>query len=76
MISHGGDSDRLDPLGRRGSRRGRACQSSCAGGRCEDHRRRVIENAVVVPRQLVEGKTPPGKGLPGHFQGENFVVPL
>ena len=36
----------------------------------------VIENAVVVPRELVEGKTRPEKALPGHFQGENFVVPL
>jgi NDP-sugar pyrophosphorylase family protein len=36
----------------------------------------VIENAVVVPRHLVEGKQPPEKALPGHFQGENFIVPL
>ena len=36
----------------------------------------VIENAVVVPRELVEGKTRPEKALPGHFHGENFVVPL
>ena len=36
----------------------------------------VIENAVVVPRQLIEGKTRPEKALPGHFRGENFVVPL
>jgi ADP-glucose pyrophosphorylase len=36
----------------------------------------IIENAVVVPRDLVEGKTRPEKALPGHFQGENFVVPL
>ena len=36
----------------------------------------IIENAVVVPRQLVEGKTPPAKALPGNFQGENFIVPL
>jgi NDP-sugar pyrophosphorylase family protein len=36
----------------------------------------VIESAVVVPRRLVEGKTPPEKALSGHFQGENFVVPL
>ena len=36
----------------------------------------VIENAVVVPRQLVEGKKPPEKALPGHFQGENFIVPV
>lgn len=36
----------------------------------------VIENAVVVPRKLVEGKTKPEKALPGHFEGENFVVPL
>jgi len=36
----------------------------------------VIENAVVVPRALVEGKTPPAKALTGHFQGENFVVTL
>ncbi len=35
-----------------------------------------IEQAVVVPRALVEGKTAPAKALPGHFQGENFVVPL
>jgi hypothetical protein len=36
----------------------------------------VIENAVVVLRRLVEGKKPPEKSLPGHFQGENFIVPL
>lgn len=36
----------------------------------------VVANAVVVPRQLVEGKTRPEKALPGHFQGENFVVPM
>ena len=36
----------------------------------------VIENAIVVPRRLVEGKKPPEKSLPGHFQGENFIVPL
>ena len=36
----------------------------------------VIENAVVVPRRLVEGKKPPQKALPGHFHGENFIVPL
>ena len=36
----------------------------------------VIENAVVVPRQLIEGKTRPEKALQGHFRGENFVVPL
>jgi len=36
----------------------------------------VIENAVVVPRRLVEGKKPPEKALPGRFQGESFIVPL
>lgn len=36
----------------------------------------VIENAIVVPRELVEGKTRPEKALPGDFRGENFVVPL
>lgn len=36
----------------------------------------IIENCVVVPRALVEGKTPPEKALRGHFQGENFIVPL
>ena len=36
----------------------------------------IVENAVVVPRQLVEGKTPPAKALFGHFQGENFIVSL
>ena len=36
----------------------------------------TIENAVVVPRALVEGKKPPEKAIPGHFQGENFIVPL
>jgi NDP-sugar pyrophosphorylase family protein len=36
----------------------------------------VVENAVVVPRHLVEGKKSPEKALPGHFQGENFIVPL
>jgi NDP-sugar pyrophosphorylase family protein len=34
----------------------------------------VIENAVVVPRRLVEGKKPPEKALPGYFQGENFIL--
>jgi NDP-sugar pyrophosphorylase family protein len=36
----------------------------------------IVENAVVVPRKLVEGKIRPEKALPGNFQGENFVVPL
>jgi NDP-sugar pyrophosphorylase family protein len=36
----------------------------------------IVENAVVVPRQLVDGKKPPEKALPGHFRGENFIVPL
>lgn len=36
----------------------------------------VVENCVVVPRVLVQGKTPPEKALRGHFQGENFIVPL
>jgi NDP-sugar pyrophosphorylase family protein len=36
----------------------------------------VIDNAVVVPRGLVEGKKRPEKSLPGDFRGENFVVPL
>ncbi|HEU4832798.1 MAG TPA: hypothetical protein VFS90_00220, partial [Pyrinomonadaceae bacterium] len=36
----------------------------------------VIENTVVVPRQLVEGKKPPEKALSGRFQGESFIVPL
>lgn len=40
------------------------------------HADEVIENAVVVPRGLVEGKKPPEKALPGHFQGESFIVPL
>ncbi|HVF23864.1 MAG TPA: NDP-sugar synthase [Pyrinomonadaceae bacterium] len=36
----------------------------------------TLENCVVVPRALVEGKTPPEKALKGQFQGENFIVPL
>ena len=36
----------------------------------------IIENCVVVPRALVEGKTPPEKALRGHFEGENFIVPV
>jgi NDP-sugar pyrophosphorylase family protein len=36
----------------------------------------ILENCVVVPRALVEGKTPPEKALHGHFEGENFIVPL
>jgi len=39
-------------------------------------RNEVIENAVVVCRDLVEGKKRPEKALPGDFRGENFVVPL
>jgi NDP-sugar pyrophosphorylase family protein len=35
-----------------------------------------IEDAVVVRAELVSGKTPPAKALPGHLQGDNFVVPL
>ena len=36
----------------------------------------IVENAVVVPASLVEGKKPPEKAQSGNFQGENFVVPL
>ncbi|HVI71932.1 MAG TPA: NDP-sugar synthase, partial [Pyrinomonadaceae bacterium] len=36
----------------------------------------IVENAVVVPRELVEGKKRPDKALLGDFRGENFVVPL
>ena len=36
----------------------------------------IREKAVVVLRQLVEGKKRPEKALPGHFKGENFIVPL
>jgi len=36
----------------------------------------TVENCVVVPRALVEGKTPPEKALKGQFYGENFIVPL
>ena len=36
----------------------------------------TIEDAVVVPRSLVQGKTPPAKALRGEVQGDNFVVPL
>ena len=35
-----------------------------------------FENAVIVPRQLIEGKKPHEKALPGHFEGENFIVRL
>jgi NDP-sugar pyrophosphorylase family protein len=35
-----------------------------------------FRNAVVVPRELIEGKTPPEKAVDGHFEGENFIVPL
>ena len=35
-----------------------------------------VEDAVVVRAALVSGMTPPAKALPGHVQGENFVVPL
>jgi NDP-sugar pyrophosphorylase family protein len=36
----------------------------------------VVENSIVVRRDLVEGKKRPEKALPGDFRGENFVVPL
>lgn len=36
----------------------------------------VIEDSVVVPWSLIEGKTPPAKAMRGRVQGENFVVPL
>lgn len=36
----------------------------------------VIEDAVVVTKSLVTGKTPPAKALKGEFRGDNFVVPL
>ena len=36
----------------------------------------AIENAIVVRKSLVTGKTPPAKALHGEFQGDNFVVPL
>ena len=36
----------------------------------------VLENAVVVRRELVEGKTPPEKARGGYFHQGNYVVPL
>ena len=36
----------------------------------------IIEDAVVVRKSLVAGKTPPAKALKGEFRGDNFVVPL
>ena len=36
----------------------------------------TIEDAVVVPSSLVQGKTPPVKALRGEVQGDNFVVSL
>lgn len=36
----------------------------------------TIDNCVVVRRELIEGKTRPEKALSGHFEGENFIVPL
>jgi NDP-sugar pyrophosphorylase family protein len=36
----------------------------------------TIQNAVVVPRRLVESTVPPEKALKGFFKGESFVVPL
>ncbi len=36
----------------------------------------IIENAVVVPRGLVEGKKRPEKAQSGDFRGESFIVPL
>jgi NDP-sugar pyrophosphorylase family protein len=36
----------------------------------------VIENCVVVRRELIEGKIKPEKAMSGHFEGENFIVPL
>jgi NDP-sugar pyrophosphorylase family protein len=36
----------------------------------------VFADAAIVCASLVRGKTPPAKALKGHFQGENFVVPL
>jgi NDP-sugar pyrophosphorylase family protein len=35
-----------------------------------------FRNAVVVRRELIEGKTPPEKAIGGHLEGENFIVPL
>lgn len=35
-----------------------------------------IENAAVVRAELVIGAKPPEKALPGHLEGDNFVVPL
>ena len=35
-----------------------------------------IRNAVIVRAELVAGKKPPAKALPGQVRGENFVVSL
>jgi NDP-sugar pyrophosphorylase family protein len=35
-----------------------------------------FRDAVVVRRELIEGKTPPEKAVSGHIEGENFIVPL
>lgn len=40
------------------------------------HRNEQFENSIVVRREIVEGKTPPPKGLKGSIIGDKFVVPL
>jgi NDP-sugar pyrophosphorylase family protein len=35
-----------------------------------------FQHAVVVRRELIEGKTLPEKAVGGHVEGENFIVPL
>ena len=35
-----------------------------------------FRNAVVVRRELIEGKNAPEKAIGGHVDGENFIVPL
>ena len=35
-----------------------------------------FRDAIVVRRELIEGKTPPEKAVSGHIEGENFIVPL
>ena len=55
---------------------GASVNRSVLGDGVRVHGNERFENSIVVRREVVEGKTPPGKAMKGHAIGDKFVVPL
>ena len=55
---------------------GAKVQRAVLGDRVRIDAGEIVKDAVVVRADIIAGKSPPAKALPGEFRGENFVVHL